>query len=65
MLLLQLHEGLLYLDTAVADEEGAGLLQGQAGHEAGAINSTPLDVGLLRDGIEDQFADKKLQDLQV
>eukprot|EP00878_Enallax_costatus_P005372 GHUV01005641.1.p1 GENE.GHUV01005641.1~~GHUV01005641.1.p1 ORF type:complete len:497 (+),score=116.83 GHUV01005641.1:382-1872(+) len=60
----ELHEGRPYLDTSAADEEGAGLLQGRAGHEAGSINSTPLDLGLLRDGVEDQFADKKFQGLQ-
>lgn len=63
--LLQLHEGVPYLDTSVADEEGAGLLQGRAGYESGAINATPLDLGLLRDSIEDQHADRRLQDLQV
>ncbi|WIA36958.1 hypothetical protein OEZ86_008196 [Tetradesmus obliquus] len=58
-----LHEGLPLLDAAAAgDDEGAGLLQGQAGHDVGAINTTPLDLGLLRDGTEDAYATQKLQE---
>lgn len=59
---MQLHEGLPLLDAAAGgDDEGAGLLQGQAGQDISAINATPLDLGLLRDGIEDSYATQKLQ----
>ncbi|KAF6259711.1 WD40-repeat-containing domain protein [Scenedesmus sp. NREL 46B-D3] len=58
----ELHEGQPLLGAAAAgDDEGAGLLQGQAGHEVGSINATPLDLGLLRDGEEDSYATQKLQ----
>jgi hypothetical protein len=58
----QLHKGLPLLGAAAGgDDEVAGLLQGQAGHDVGAINATPLDLGLLRDGIEDSYATQKLQ----
>jgi hypothetical protein len=58
---MQLHGGLPLLGAAAGDEEVAGLLQGQAGHDVGAINATPLDLGLLRDGTEDSYATQKLQ----
>jgi hypothetical protein len=63
---MQLHEGLPLLGAAAGgDDEVAGLLQGQAGHDVGAINATPLDLGLLRDGIEDSYATQKLQVRQL
>eukprot|EP00879_Flechtneria_rotunda_P021915 GHRR01023110.1.p1 GENE.GHRR01023110.1~~GHRR01023110.1.p1 ORF type:complete len:513 (+),score=201.87 GHRR01023110.1:225-1763(+) len=62
----ELHEGLPLLDGSAAggagDEAGTGLLQGRAGADAGAINATILDLGLLRDGIEDAYAQQKMQE---